>query len=874
MNRSSFIPALAAAALLLPSHLLAQPYNDDCTFAIPVNEGNFEYYIFDDATHSVTASCDSPAAGNVPDVWYSYTPAASGTATFTTCGQHPYEPVPPSTITIFASCEGPEIVCSSGGCADGQTTATVPVVFGQTYLIRLAPVDGLPTEGILAIRLRADCTDPAPGAPANDCCAGATPVTEGSWAFTTVGATRDYWSDLDQAIDNNPDVWFDYTATATGFSKVRPETDAPADLSVSIFADSCSGEQIACDCNYLYSGQTRQVSFPTVAGSHYLIRVRSVAYDPDAPSTASGHLLIAQAFPPVNDDCASATNITGLGTFEYDNTIANNSGPDDQLICDSFLGGEGLWQDVWFRWTSNLPAGQDAVVSTVNSPQGDTKIAVYTDHCAPGIALDCNDRVNPEFGQSEVVFTPTPGAAYLIRVGSIPNIGNMAPPQGRPGSFTISMQPTCVVTAPPGAIIEPENCGEDTNGGCFGSGLYTDIPCGSSTIFGTAPVLDGGVDADGFPVSLADEDYYRAVLPVAAHVTFGGTAEFPFSLAIFDGDCNFVDSPRYPYGPCNDAVADRLEDDLPAGTYIFAIRNARTYSPCDRANNYVLYIDIGACEPSGQCCVGASCSVMPHSVCVNSGGMYGGDDTACPPASGVYDTTTCSDAFEDISAFGAPGPACDDCGQAVDLGFTFTFYQRAFTSVHVSSNGFLAFGDDMDPAAFPPHFGLPDPGAKSVVAPWWANLDPTSGGSISTATLGTAPNRRFVAEWSGVQNAYLAGAGVTFEAILYEGTNQIAFRYGDVNLDVPPVIATISPDGSVFTELDPNNLNSCTTLTPTLSTNPCCRADFNYDGHVAVQDIFDFLNAWFAGDPRADFDGGGLAVSDIFAFLNAWFAGC
>jgi hypothetical protein len=53
-----------------------------------------------------------------------------------------------------------------------------------------------------------------------------------------------------------------------------------------------------------------------------------------------------------------------------------------------------------------------------------------------------------------------------------------------------------------------------------------------------------------------------------------------------------------------------------------------------------------------------------------------------------------------------------------------------------------------------------------------------------------------------------------------------------------------------------------------------CPPDFNGDGVVSVQDIFDFLNAWFAGNPRADFNGGGITVQDIFDFLNAWFVGC
>jgi hypothetical protein len=55
---------------------------------------------------------------------------------------------------------------------------------------------------------------------------------------------------------------------------------------------------------------------------------------------------------------------------------------------------------------------------------------------------------------------------------------------------------------------------------------------------------------------------------------------------------------------------------------------------------------------------------------------------------------------------------------------------------------------------------------------------------------------------------------------------------------------------------------------------PPCRADFNGMNGITIQDIFDFLNAWFGGSPSADFNGGGLTVSDIFDFLNSWFAGC
>jgi hypothetical protein len=54
-----------------------------------------------------------------------------------------------------------------------------------------------------------------------------------------------------------------------------------------------------------------------------------------------------------------------------------------------------------------------------------------------------------------------------------------------------------------------------------------------------------------------------------------------------------------------------------------------------------------------------------------------------------------------------------------------------------------------------------------------------------------------------------------------------------------------------------------------------CAADFNVSGMASVQDIFDFLAAYFANDPRADFNASGaISVQDIFDFLAAYFAGC
>jgi len=69
--------------------------------------------------------------------------------------------------------------------------------------------------------------------------------------------------------------------------------------------------------------------------------------------------------------------------------------------------------------------------------------------------------------------------------------------------------------------------------------------------------------------------------------------------------------------------------------------------------------------------------------------------------------------------------------------------------------------------------------------------------------------------------------------------------------------------------------NPCTNQTSSAASLDVCLADFNCSGTVTVQDIFDFLSAWFAHQASADFnDSGAVTVQDIFDFLSAWFVGC
>ncbi len=72
----------------------------------------------------------------------------------------------------------------------------------------------------------------------------------------------------------------------------------------------------------------------------------------------------------------------------------------------------------------------------------------------------------------------------------------------------------------------------------------------------------------------------------------------------------------------------------------------------------------------------------------------------------------------------------------------------------------------------------------SQIAPFWDDLFMHSDSAITTKVIGTAPNRQFVVEWANLSILDEYGddlnASVTFEAVLYEGSNDIQFLYLDM----------------------------------------------------------------------------------------------
>ncbi len=122
----------------------------------------------------------------------------------------------------------------------------------------------------------------------------------------------------------------------------------------------------------------------------------------------------------------------------------------------------------------------------------------------------------------------------------------------------------------------------------------------------------------------------------------------------------------------------------------------------------------------------------------------------------------------------------DRVTSALPIGFPFRFYGETFTEFYLSTNGLLQFAGPTTQYAnscLPPASS----GLARTIHVFWDDLRTDAfglpNGKIQYETVGTAPNRQLIAQWT---NQYFFGSNLpmgTFQAILFEGSNEIALQY-------------------------------------------------------------------------------------------------
>lgn len=167
--------------------------------------------------------------------------------------------------------------------------------------------------------------------------------------------------------------------------------------------------------------------------------------------------------------------------------------------------------------------------------------------------------------------------------------------------------------------------------------------------------------------------------------------------------------------------------------------------------------------------------------------------SAGTPIANGYTFAGRAEAYQEIttnnSNFTRLGAGLDDEEFDVPLGFTFQFGTKSYTSVKAVSNGWLAFNQTGSSISESNFISAPIADrtyqADGIVSAFGLDIFMQANGTITHETQGTAPNRVFVIQWknaSFVDDPYAAAsdANLNFQIRLYETSNRIEFRYGNL----------------------------------------------------------------------------------------------
>lgn len=321
----------------------------------------------------------------------------------------------------------------------------------------------------------------------------------------------------------------------------------------------------------------------------------------------------------------------------------------------------------------------------------------------------------------------------------------------------------------------------------------------------------------------------------------------------------------------------------------------------------------GPTTPTGACCISTSCTQQTQGTCALAGGTYLGNYFSCIApalnpsayagtglpvqipddlASGVSRTISVPDAFNvgDVRL----GLSLSHAFMG-DLTVTVSHGGRSATILSHVRGGLYGTGVDLSG-----NYTFSDGAIRSP----WDTAEVIADNSLAALPTGTYFASDGVGQVVSLREVFngLSSAGdwtitVVDSAPGFGGTLS-AFSLtldrtsGDACTTQPPASGACcigggtggSGSGSTCSVLTPAGCAGSSgayqgggTVCGTGVGNPiiCCRANFNQVGGVSVQDVFDFLTAWFSSAASADFNGiGGITIQDIFDFLGAWFGGC
>lgn len=357
------------------------------------------------------------------------------------------------------------------------------------------------------------------GAPANDNCADAIPISNGLTAFSTIGATTDGNAhaggcQFDGQTYN--DIWFTYSADCTGNLTVETcgIADYDTDLVVydGIMCTPGDAEVLGCnDDTAGCSGFTSRVTVPVVAGNGYLIRVGGFA-DGDV---GTGMLSVAcvGVGGANNDECATAPEVDCSGSVTFNNSGNTNNPADPDFSC--IFNGPG--PGVGSAWYQFVATSADVTIDTEGSAVSDTVLAAYSGMCGSLTEIGCSDDEGTGLLSTISLTGLTVGNTYYIQVASF-SASSL-------GSITLNL-----------------DCGGGPGGGGDDCADPLMVPCNGSVSWNNSTFVNDPMDPDfscifGGPGPGAGNGWVTFVATTTqAVVDTEGSADDTV-IAVYDGTC-------------------------------------------------------------------------------------------------------------------------------------------------------------------------------------------------------------------------------------------------------------------------------------------------------------------------------------------------
>ncbi len=154
-------------------------------------------------------------------------------------------------------------------------------------------------------------------------------------------------------------------------------------------------------------------------------------------------------------------------------------------------------------------------------------------------------------------------------------------------------------------------------------------------------------------------------------------------------------------------------------------------------------------------------------------------------------------------------PEVNPTYNAIPLGFSFEYDDIAYTTVSIAENGYLAMGDEVLTNNLPISAAT---GTNNVVAALSRDILAQNDGELMYLLSGTAPNRVFTVQWKNFRRVPTSAAAdvINFQIQLHEGSNDVVFCYGTVNVINVVTAATVQVGLRGASNLDFNNRTTTT----------------------------------------------------------------